>query len=155
MLTIRRRTTIATAGAVALFAIALPAFADTGLTEDASAIRATLEQWTEDFNNKRADKVCDLFARDAIANFRGQPERGHKEICSLLQQSLTDQAKSFAYALDIKEVIVSGDIAAVRLEWTLQISPLNVTSVEPGMDIFRREADGKWRILRYLAYEAP
>ena len=153
-LTIRRFGTTATASALA-FTASLPGLADIGPSQDASAIRATLEQWTDDFNNRRIDKVCDLFARDTIANFRGQPERGYEEICSLLQQSLTDSAKTFAYALDIKEVIVAGNIAAVRLEWTLQISPLNVTSVEPGVDIFRREADGKWRIMRYLAYEAP
>jgi len=34
----------------------------------------------------------------------------------------------------------------VRLTWTLFITPLNVTSVEPGIDVFRKEADGQWRI---------
>jgi steroid delta-isomerase len=150
-----RSLTRASISTIALLAAALAAQADMGPTEDAALIRTTLEQWTDDFNNKRSDKVCDLFARDTIADFRGQPERGYDEICELLQQSLTDRAKTFTYALEIKEVIVAGDLAAVRLEWTLQISPLNVTSVEPGMDIFRRDADGKWRILRYLAYEAP
>ncbi|HEX2216850.1 MAG TPA: hypothetical protein VHG27_09210, partial [Xanthobacteraceae bacterium] len=35
----------------------------------AAAIRATLEAWTADFNAGRADKVCDLFARDLVAQF--------------------------------------------------------------------------------------
>ena len=26
-------------------------------------------------------------------------------------------------------------------------------STEPGMDIFRRQSDGSWKIIRYLAYE--
>jgi steroid delta-isomerase len=26
---------------------------------------------------------------------------------------------------------------------------------EPGLDVFRRQPDGKWRIARYMAYEAP
>jgi hypothetical protein len=49
--------------------------------------------------------------------------------------------------------IAENDIAIVRLTWTLFVAPLNVTSVEPGMDVFRKEADGKWRIVRYVAYE--
>jgi steroid delta-isomerase len=53
----------------------------------------------------------------------------------------------------LREIIVERDLAVVRLTWTLFITPFNVTSVEPGMDVFRREADGKWRIIRYLAYE--
>jgi steroid delta-isomerase len=28
-----------------------------------------------------------------------------------------------------------------------------ITSVEPGLDVFRREGDGRWRIVRYVAYE--
>jgi hypothetical protein len=26
---------------------------------------------------------------------------------------------------------------------------------EPGLDVFRRQPDGTWRISRYMAYEAP
>jgi hypothetical protein len=26
-------------------------------------------------------------------------------------------------------------------------------SVEPGMDVFRKGTDGKWRIIRYLAFD--
>jgi ketosteroid isomerase-like protein len=29
------------------------------------------------------------------------------------------------------------------------------TSVEPGIDIFRRQADGSWKISRYIGYESP
>jgi steroid delta-isomerase len=125
------------------------------LADDAADLRARLEQWTDDFNAGRADQICDLFSKEAISSYRGQPERTYAEICALLQTSLADPAKDFRYQLDLREIIVERDLAVVRLVWTLFISPLNVTSVEPGMDIFRREADGKWRIIRYLAYEAP
>jgi uncharacterized protein (TIGR02246 family) len=120
---------------------------------DTDDIRARLEQWTEDFNAGRADEVCDLFSKEAISNYRGQPERNYEEICALLQKSLADPARDYRYQLDLREIIVEGDLAVVRLTWTLFVSPLNITSVEPGMDIFRREADGKWRIVRYMAYE--
>jgi uncharacterized protein (TIGR02246 family) len=116
-------------------------------------IRARLEQWTEDFNERRADAVCDLFSKDAISNYRGQPERNYDEICDLLQKSLADPARDYRYELELREIIVEGDLAVVRLVWQLFITPLNVTSVEPGMDVFRKEPDGKWRIIRYLAFE--
>ena len=135
---------------------ALAALLTTGATADeAATIRTRLEQWTDDFNAGRADAVCDLFSRKAISNYRGQPERRYEEICALLQDSLADPAREFRYALDVHEIIVEQDLAVVRLTWTLQISPLNLISVEPGMDVFRKEVDGEWRIIRYLAYEAP
>jgi ketosteroid isomerase-like protein len=50
-------------------------------------------------------------------------------------------------------VIVDRDMAIVRLTWTLTVTPGDIMSIEPGLDVFRREADGRWRIIRYMAYE--
>ncbi len=120
------------------------------------AVRAALAQWTTDYNAKKADAVCGLFAPELRYDFRGLPERGYKDICELLQRSLRDPAKSFHYTPDIKEVIVSGDLAVVRLVWTSRLTlkdgKTEVTK-EPGMDIFRRQKDGRWKIIRYVAYE--
>lgn len=120
-------------------------------------IKAALVQWKDDFNAGRADKVCDLFARDLRADFRGQPERGYDALCGLLRRSLADRARAYSYALAIKEILVWGDTAVVRLTWTLTVRPRaggrTTTSVEPGLDVFRRQRDGHWRIVRYLAYE--
>ena len=141
------------AAAMLLTGVASPALA----ADDARArIEAALTQWKDDFNAGRADKVCDLFARDLRADFRGQPERGYDALCGLLKRSLADPARAYAYALAIKEIVVWGDTAVVRLTWTLTVRPRAggqaATSVEPGLDVFRRQRDGHWRIVRYIAY---
>jgi uncharacterized protein (TIGR02246 family) len=123
-----------------------------------AAIRAALTQWMADFNAGRAEKVCDLFARDLVAQYRGQPERGWDALCDLLKRSLADRDKSYSYALAIREILVEGDLAVVRLTWTLKVrgkDAAETTSVEPGIDIFRRQADGSWKISRYIGYESP
>src|SRR5262245_37750926 len=139
-------------------ALTVPAAAQSDSPAQA-AIRAALTQWMADFNAGNTDKVCGLFAPDLIAQYRGQPERDHHGLCDLLKRSLSDPAKTYAYSLSIKEIIVSGDVAVVRLTWTLKVKPKDgtreITSDEPGMDIFRRQADGGWKISRYIAYEAP
>ena len=55
---------------------------------------------------------------------------------------------------DIHEIIVSGEIAVVRLTWTLtaMASGTTDTTTEEGMDIFRRQPDGRWSIARYVAF---
>jgi steroid delta-isomerase len=30
-----------------------------------------------------------------------------------------------------------------------------VESKEPGLDVFRKQPDGSWKIVRYIAYDAP
>jgi uncharacterized protein (TIGR02246 family) len=129
-----------------------------GDTPAQAAIRAALTQWMADFNAGRAEKVCDLFAHDLVAQYRGQPERGWDALCDLLRRSLADRDKSYSYALAIREILVKGDLAVVRLTWTLKVrgkDAAETTSVEPGIDIFRRQADGSWKISRYIGYESP
>jgi uncharacterized protein (TIGR02246 family) len=122
------------------------------------AIRSALAQWTQDFNNRNAEKACSLFAQDLRYDFRGYPGRDYRDICDRMQRSLGDASKTYSYDLDVREIIVSGDIAVVRLVWRLTVTLPNgqqVVSIEPGMDVFRKEADGAWKIIRYIAYEAP
>jgi steroid delta-isomerase len=122
-----------------------------------AAIRATLLQWTADFKARKSATICDLFAPDLRYDYRGQPERGYREICDLLHRSLSDPTKHYNYSPEIKEIIVSGDITVVRLIWTLTITSDGQTgaiiSKEPGLDVFRRDPDGRWKIIRYIAYE--
>jgi steroid delta-isomerase len=136
-----------------LFLIAglIPSAAD-----DAGDIRSVLERWRDDFNARRSDVICDLFAREVIADVRGVPERTYDDVCGVLQKSLADEAKRFSYSLDIKDILVEGNLAAVRLVWTLKIAPpVDVTSVEHGLDILRRQPDGTWKIVRFQTYDSP
>jgi uncharacterized protein (TIGR02246 family) len=134
----------------------VPAMAD---AEGEKAIRDALTKWTADFNSRDATRICDLFAPDLRYDFRGSPERDYNAMCSLLHRALSDQAKKITYSFDIKEIIVSGDMAIVRLVWTSKVSQAGSSQVtetrEPGLDVFRRQPDGTWRIARYMAYEAP
>lgn len=140
------------AGICAAQAVAQPADAD-------SAIRAALAKWTEDFNAGRTQTVCDLFSRDLRYDYRGHPERTYSDICALLRRSLTDRTKRYAYSLAIKDILVSGELAVVRLVWTLTVTKADgsgkIVTEEPGMDVFRKQPDGAWKIIRYIAYELP
>lgn len=142
---------------LALIALLVPAAARADPAAE-SAIRAALERWTDDFNARRADRICDLFAPELRYDYRGFEERGFDDICALLRRSLADKQRVFNYEPPwVKEVIVAGDLAVVRLVWTLQVRLVRTgdasESEEPGMDVFRRQPDGDWKIIRYIAYE--
>jgi ketosteroid isomerase-like protein len=145
--------------ATLLFAAFAPA-ADDDTAAVQNQIRIALEKFKLDFNAGDASQVCALFAPDLISNFRGQPEDTYNSLCANMQAALTDPAKTYHYDLEIKEILVSGDLAVVRLVWTLKVhqkdpAASEVTTREPGMDIFRRQPDGTWKISRYMAYESP
>jgi hypothetical protein len=94
--------------------IVLLASASTAQPGDAgqAAIRAALTKWTEDFNAGDAQKVCDLFSPKLRYDYRGFPERNYQDVCDVLHHSLTNPTKRYRYALAIKEILVSGDLAS-------------------------------------------
>src|SRR3989442_2858022 len=142
-----KRSALAAFGLIALLG---PAIAQSNSLAE-TAISDTLIKWTRDFNAGDTVEICGLFARDLRYDYRGHPERGFDDICGLLQRSLSDRSKKYSYSLQIKEILVSGDLAVVRLVWTLKVSPagaaIETVSEEPGMDIFRKQPDGSWKII--------
>lgn len=145
------------AAALSLFALVLASSAHAD--DDAAAIRSAIGQWAGDFNAGRTDRVCGLFSKDLSADIQGTaPGRTYDEQCTVLMRALADKSKRFTYQPVIHEITVLGDTAIVRLDWalttTLSTRPEPIQSTEVGMDIFRREPDGAWRIIRFLAFDA-
>jgi ketosteroid isomerase-like protein len=127
-------------------------------TPDAE-IRAALEHWMADFNAGHADKICDLFAPSLRADVAGAVERDFDAQCQLLRQALGDPERSFSYALDLKEILAEGDMAAVRLKWTLtarlKATGTVSTTEDQGLDVFGKGSDGRWRIIRFMSWQRP
>ncbi len=98
-----------------------------------------------------------LFAEDLVSVVAGAPEAGKAVVCERLARVLAREDVRLLYVVDIHEVLVWGDNAVVRLDWTLttEAAGETETSVERGMDVFRREQDGAWRIMRFIAFDAP
>ena len=140
-----------------LLTLATPASAEPIASPAEQAISKALTEWKLAFNAGDTGAVCGLFAPELRYDYRGFPERGFDEVCHLLQGSLADRTRKFSCDLAIKEIIVSGDLAAVRLMWTLTVKrPGQIggtSTTEPGLDIFLRQGDGSWKIVRYIAYE--
>lgn len=122
---------------------------------DKAAITERLNRWTADFNAKSPVGVCDLFAPDLVYSIPEVTRGTHETICKNLTTVLAKSDIKLRYANpDIHEIIVSGDVAVVRLTWTLTTEAAGAkdTTTEEGMDIFKRQADGRWSIARFVAF---
>lgn len=119
-------------------------------------IRKALENWRDDFNARRATAICKLFSQQLRYDFRGLPEQNYDQLCQRLQHALINDSPSIHYDLKIKEILVSGELAVVRLVWTSRLTQADgniMTHQEPGLDVFARQRSGEWKIIRYIAYE--
>lgn len=149
----RLKTLAIILGAVAVATPVPPAIA---ANPAETAVRAALTSWMAAFNAGDVGTVCNLFSRDLRYNYRGLPERGYDDICAGLHRSLTDPDRHYTYAVNIKDILVRGDLAVVRVVWTLTVtrrdSAGKAVSTETSMDVFRDEPDAHWRIIRFVAY---
>jgi uncharacterized protein (TIGR02246 family) len=125
--------------------------ATTDVNQAKAAIEAALRQWPKDFNDENVDAVCGLFAHDAVLVYPDSEDRNHDQFCDQMRKLFANPARTFTYAApDIREVLADGDLATVRLIWTLTVKDASgkviETVKENGLDVFRRQADGSWKI---------
>lgn len=143
-----------------LFGLALGgAAAQAASLDESSAAKAAITQrlgrWTTAFNAKETTGICDLFAPDLRYAVDNILDGTRDQLCGNIDEVLTTPGLTLRYAEPaIHEILVSGDLAVVRLTWTLTAEKGGVRDVttEEGMDVFHRKPDGVWSIVRYIAF---
>ena len=87
---------------------------------DEAAIIQRFQRWTADFNAKDSAGVCDLFAPDLVYSIPEVVQGTRETICANLAKMLAKSDIQLHYDNpDVHEIIVVGDVAVVRLTWTL------------------------------------
>lgn len=113
------------------------------------------DEWTQAFNQKNLTQTCNLFAKSIIANYQGSPQKNYASICNGFKKIFANNDLKYHYTFKLYSVYLSGDIAAVRITWYLykekKMKKTLVTQDE-GLDVLRKNKQGQWQILNYLAY---
>lgn len=148
-----RRLAISCLAAALLLTTHLAAKADP--ENDERDIRERLHAWRMAFNARDAERACDLFAPDLKYAVPGIAHGTYDTMCGNFQRLFAKPGLKFAYGEpDIHDITISGDIGIVRLTWTLTTDADGdqETSIEEGMDVFRRQPDGRWSISKFIAF---
>jgi ketosteroid isomerase-like protein len=138
---------------IAVSAAATPACADE--TADKAAITMRLRGFSDAFNTRDEAGLCDIFAPDLIATMPPKLETSREAICGNISRLFGRRDLRLHYDYpEISEIIVSGDIAVVRIKWTLTVhkGARHDTTPEGGIDVFRRQPDGRWSIARMATF---
>ena len=138
-----------------LLVVGFATMAKADSASDEAAIRLRFQHWVTAFNAKDVAGVCDLFAPDLVYSLPEIEKGTRQQLCDNLARLFSKSGLSVQYAPpEIHEIMVSGDLAVVRLTWTLtaQANGKQDTTTEEGIDIFRRQPDGRWSITRFIAF---
>lgn len=130
-----------------------------GPTADVEAVRALVIRSGDAFNAKDPDAIIALYSRDVILTYPGIPDQdyatldaGYREMTNLPAGVTVTTVPA------IEEIIVSGDLAVVRVAWnttTVQAEPARRSTRQlRDMQVWRREADG-WKFFRGMHFRVP
>ena len=87
---------------------------------DKAAIMQRFQHWTAAFNARDSTGVCDLFAPDLAYSIPDMVRGTRETMCTNLAKAFSRPDIQLHYDNpDVHEIIVAGDVAVVRLTWTL------------------------------------
>ena len=126
---------------------------------DAQAIRAKILQGARGFMLGDPDTVLAHYARDIVLSYPGIPDMDHATLARSYGELRRRPAGERATTTPtFDEVLVSGDLAVVRVRWTTTITDSTgraSTRRLRDMQVWRRERDGQWMFVRGMHYREP
>lgn len=119
---------------------------------DVKAIQDNESQWVQDFAAKDVNKIVAHYADDAILMMPGAPPAtNHDAIQHLFQGIVNDPAFSLKFSASQTQVAASGDLAATRGTYVLQMT--NPATKRPMQDqgsyvtVYRKYPDNTWKAI--------
>lgn len=113
--------------------------------------------WTNAFNHQQLAPTCALFAKDLSATYQGAPKKTFTIVCDGFKKIFSQQQRRYHYRFKILRIEQNENFAAVRITWYLTVYEYGkiITQIQDeGLDVLRKEKDGTWKIIQYLAYPA-
>jgi uncharacterized protein (TIGR02246 family) len=130
-----------------------------GPERDVAAVRAAVLHSGEAANAGDPDAVMALYARDIVLSYPGVPDMDYETLARGYREILRTPGVALRTVPEIHEILVSGDLAVVRVTWTTTITqgepPRAATRLARDLQVWRRERDGSWKFARGMHYRTP
>lgn len=137
---IRNRSAVLVA-TIPIVATLAPAHADD--VADGAAITQRLQRWTAAFNAKDAAGVSDLLAPTSCIRSR--------RWCGARNRRCVEISPSY-WARPTSRLIARIPISTRSVSGDVEVNGTKDTTTEEGINIFRRQPDGRWSIARFVAF---
>lgn len=124
---------------------------------DVATLRALIVRSGEAFNARDPAAIMAPYARDIVLSYPGIPDQDYAMLEAAYREMTAPRpGVTVRTEPTIEEVLVSGDLAVIRVTWTT-----TTTEADPArestrrlrdLQVWRREADGSWRFARGMHY---
>jgi ketosteroid isomerase-like protein len=123
-------------------------------------IRQALADWVKATNEGDRQRANSIWAKDLIGWYPGQPDDTYEKEMQAAARPQSGKKPRTTTAVTINEVLVSSDMAVVRDTWTFTqegsgASDANSPDVIRSFEVWRKQADGSWKIARWISAPEP
>lgn len=135
------------------------ATAVSGPERDVAAVRAAVLHSGEAANAADPDAIMALYARDIVLSYPGVPDMDYETLARGYREMVGTPGVTLRTVPRIHEILVSGDLAVVRVTWTTTLTrgepARSTTRLARDLQVWRREPDGSWKFARGMHYRTP
>lgn len=119
---------------------------------DVIAIKNEINKWMRAYNQKDLNNSVAILAEDYIGLYYGHPDQTSKTIRDENESVFKNKFLKATLSMEADEIVTSGDLAYVNIKqkWAFKPSISKTPQIvyEKGILIFKKQSDGKWKIIR-------
>jgi uncharacterized protein (TIGR02246 family) len=123
---------------------------------DSATVRSLVVRSGEAANAGDPDAVMALYARDVVLSYPGVPDQDYATLARGYREMLRTPGVTLRTTPTFEEILVSGDLAVVRVIWTTTLTqgdPARETTRRmKDLQVWRRESDGTWKFARGMHF---
>lgn len=128
--------------------------------KDVAALRSAILRSAESFNKGDADAIMSQYAKDIVLSYPGLPDLGYEALVKSYREMVRrPPGVTVKTSPTIEEILVSGDLALIRLMWTTTTTeakpPRQTSRWMKDFQVWRRESDGTWKFARGMHFRIP
>jgi ketosteroid isomerase-like protein len=125
---------------------------------DEETLRRHIRTYADAVERRDPDTIMALFARDILLSYPGIPDQDYETLRKEYAQMRSRPEDEVTTRPDIEEVLVSGDLAVLRIVWNTTVRKAGSELASRQMkdlQVWRREASGDWKFVRGIHFRVP
>lgn len=124
--------------------------------DDIIAVKNEIYKWKDSFNKQDLQNTLSIYAENYIGYYPGSAPLDIKAMREQYEKFFGNKFLKVTLNLDVIEVRTGGDLAytTVNLIWAFLPSVSNAPqyAYEKGIQIWEKQTDGKWQLIRSSIY---
>jgi ketosteroid isomerase-like protein len=135
-----------------------PAARASDTARDEALLRQYIVESGDAFNRRDLKAMLARVSPDLVLTYPGVPDMGYDDLAKSYAEMIAQPPGiKLTTVPSVEEVIVSGELAVVRITWTTTTASASQSKVRRMRDlqVWRRSGQGEWRFIRGIHFREP